>query len=140
METILNLIWLAVTLAGVCVWRFRWFPSRRNQRERIFPETVATLCLIALLFPVISLTDDLHPEIMIAECVSAKRNLCQFVARGPGTSGPTAASQVHSSWALMMRPPAQPDLIALDTVLSFRIPQTASSSSTHVGRSPPAFS
>jgi hypothetical protein len=138
METILNLIWLAVTLAGVCVWRFRWFPSRGNQRKRIFPEAVAALCLIALLFPVISLTDDLHPEIMIAECVSGKRNLCQIIARGPLTAAPAAASHVHSLAAVMMCPTARPDLIALGTVAQSGILHIAISSSTPLGRSPPA--
>ena len=66
-ETILNLIWLVITLAGVWLWRFRWHASRRDKRGRVTMELVAVVCVLALLFPVISLTDDLHPEIMVAD-------------------------------------------------------------------------
>jgi hypothetical protein len=136
METVLNLIWLAITLAGVWLWRFRWFTSRGNQRGRILPEAVAIVCLIALLFPVISLTDDLHPEIMMVECASAKRNLCLLVAGGPRASSTAAARQVHTA-ALMVRPFAQTDLIATTLALSPGILHTASSDAIPLGRSPP---
>jgi hypothetical protein len=138
METVLNLIWLAITVAGVWLWRFRWFTSRGNQRGRIFPEAVAVVCLIALLFPVISLTDDLHPEIMMAECASAKRNFCLLVA-GPRTSNTAAARQVHATAALMARPLARIDLIATNLVLFVRIPHAISLASIPSGRSPPYF-
>ena len=138
METVLNLIWLAITLAGVWLWWFRWFKSRGNQRGRIYPETVAIVCLIALLFPVISLTDDLHPEIMMAECASAKRNFCLLVA-GPRISNAAAARQVHATAALVARPFARIDLIATSLVLSPGILRTASADAVPLGRSPPDF-
>jgi hypothetical protein len=139
METILNLIWLAVTLAGLYVWRFRWFPSRGNQRERIFPEAVATLCLIALLFPVISLTDDLHPEIMIAECVSAKGSLSLIIAGGRHAHDSITTHHTHTQTALMTVPLTRMDQFSADFVHAVQILQTISSSDVRSARAPPSF-
>jgi hypothetical protein len=138
METVLNLIWLAITLAGVWLWWFRWFKSRGNQRGRIYPETVAVVCLIALLFPVISLTDDLHPEIMVAECASAKRNFCLLVA-GPRISNAAAARQVHATAALVALRVAQIDFNATSLFLSPGILRMAFIDAIHLGRSPLYF-
>jgi len=138
METVLNLIWLAITLAGIWVWRYRWFTLRGNRRERIFPEAAAIICLIALLFPVISLTDDLHPEIVIAECASAKRNFSLLAAGRLRASDSAATRQVHTSAALMARPLARIELFGVKLV--FSVPDLRTSSSTEVrsGRSPPS--
>lgn len=139
METVLNLIWLVITVAGVWLWRFRWFTSRGNRRARIFSESVAIVCLIALLFPVISLTDDLHPEIMIADCASAKRGLCLLVAGRPHTSDSAAARQAHPAAALMARPLAQIDFVATSLDFSAGIPHTVTFAGVPLGRSPPFF-
>jgi hypothetical protein len=138
METVLNLIWLAITLAGVWLWRFRWVASRDNQRGRIFPEAVAIVCLLTLLLPVISLTDDLHPEVMMVECASAKRNLSVLIAGGPHASSTGATRQVHSAVALLTRPLAQTGLMATNLEIDVRIPQAMSSVSIPLGRSPPS--
>jgi hypothetical protein len=66
MELLLNLIWLALALPGL--WMWRKMPARvRNPhwfgRCRPF---LLLACVLVLLFPVISATDDLHamrPEI-----------------------------------------------------------------------------
>jgi hypothetical protein len=139
METVLNLVWLAITLAGVWLWRFRWVASRGNQRGRIFPEAVAIVCLLSLLFPVISLTDDLHPEIMMVECASAKRNLSLLIAGGSHASSTGVTGQVHTAVALLARPLAQLDLMATNLELHVRTPQEISSTSIPLGRSPPSF-
>jgi hypothetical protein len=139
METILNLIWLAVTLAGIWVWRLRWFPSRGNQRERIFPEAVAALCLIALLFPVISLTDDLHPEIMIAECASAKRSFCLIIAGGRHAHDSPATRHTHAQTALLTVPPARMEQFSTDLIHAVRVTQTISSNDVRSARAPPSF-
>jgi hypothetical protein len=139
METVLNLIWLAVTLAGVCLWRFRWVASRGHQRGRIFPEAVAIVCLIVLLLPAISLTDDLHPEIMMVECASGKRNHCLLVAGAPHASSTGAARQVHSAAAVLTSSLAQLDLIATNLALQYGIPQAIFSAGIPLGRSPPSF-
>lgn len=139
METVLNLIWLAITLAGVWVWRFRWFTSRGNRRGRAFPEAIAIVCLIALLFPVISLSDDLHPEIMVVECASAKRSLGLLVAAGSHAPSSAVARHVHITAALMARPLARIDLVATSLPISFGILHADSSAGVPLGRSPPFY-
>lgn len=75
METVLNLVWLGVTLAVLGLWRFRWTGARRKPGHDVRLEAVAMVCILALLFPVISLTDDLHPEVVPVEAASSKRAL-----------------------------------------------------------------
>ena len=80
METILNFLWLAVTLTIAGVWSFRWLPSQQHPRMRMRREAIALVCALALLFPAISLTDDLHPESVAVDAASGKRNACQLLA------------------------------------------------------------
>ncbi len=64
MELFLNLIWLAVALASAAkfaVW------SRTAGRRRAFAVAVATVCILALAFPIISITDDLHMKRTVVE-------------------------------------------------------------------------
>lgn len=73
-ETFLNLIWSVIALGAFAVWRCRWLPSRLAPRSRALPELVALVCALALLFPSISLTDDLHPVVVAVDASSGKRN------------------------------------------------------------------
>lgn len=64
MELLLNLIWLAMVLASAAkfaVW------SRTASRGRARVVAVATICILALLFPIISITDDLHLKKAVVE-------------------------------------------------------------------------
>ena len=106
LETILNLLWLIVTLAALWLWRFRWLASRRNPRARVFVEVVAMGCALALLFPVISLTDDLHPEIVAVDACSGKRNSCLTVSGIARAREITPVPSVHSLLAVL-RPPSE---------------------------------
>jgi hypothetical protein len=99
METVLNLLWLVVTLTALWFWRFRWSASRRSQ-ARVLPEVVAIGCALALLFPVISLTDDLHPEIVAVDAPSGKRNFCLVLAGSSHIPNLTHSSRVHSFVAI----------------------------------------
>jgi hypothetical protein len=110
METFLNLVWLAITLASVWLWRFRWIVSRKNPRHSTRMEAAAMVCILALLFPVISLTDDLHPETMAVDAASGKRNARLIAATAHQaraatqsplthlTIGPTSESSAVTGW------------------------------------------
>src|ERR1700674_637450 len=80
METILNLVWLGVPLAATALWFLRWSLCKRKPTASIRAEIIAMGCAILLLFPVISLTDDLHPEILAVDTVSGKRNGVSLIA------------------------------------------------------------
>ena len=100
-ETLLNLLWLVVTLATVWLWRFRWLAAHRNPRTRVFQEVVAIGCALALLFPVISLTDDLHPEIVAVDASSGKRNSRLLDAGAARTPQGTPNSGTHFDLAVL---------------------------------------
>ncbi len=58
MELFLNLCWLALVLPGYLLWRQRHF-SGHSARSPLL--TVGALaCVLILLFPVVSVSDDLH--------------------------------------------------------------------------------
>src|ERR1700730_18506592 len=71
MELALNVVWLILALPAFVVWR-RQSASAQNSG------IVLLGCLLALLFPIVSVTDDLHPiSAEIEECSPLKRALKQ---------------------------------------------------------------
>jgi hypothetical protein len=78
MESLLNILWLLLLLPAIQIWRQGPTSariSRRLQRARSF---VLLCCILALLFPVVSATDDLRalqPE--AEESVVAKHTVKQ---------------------------------------------------------------
>ncbi len=68
MELSLNLFWLLLVVVSVVVWRRKGSPLHRPRRARGSRHGLIALgCVLALLFPVISITDDLHAEQAIIE-------------------------------------------------------------------------
>ena len=90
-EALLNLAWLLIAIATICVFRGRW----RKHKATTLSEWVALGTFLFLLFPVISLTDDLHPELVLAEASTCRKHFLLSSARGPAlqrhTSGPTGS-------------------------------------------------
>ncbi len=60
MEVFLNSIWLVVAISAFLFWQTEREPERREHNRRY--RFLALACALVLLFPVISLTDDLHAE------------------------------------------------------------------------------
>ena len=61
MELLLNLLWLTLALSAIWLWRrepAHAMHSRGHRRGRPF---LLLICILVLLFPVVSATDDLHP-------------------------------------------------------------------------------
>ena len=79
MELLLNLAWLVISVVAILLLRGNWW--RRN--ERSLREWIALATFLFLLFPVISLTDDLHPEIALAEAATGKKHFQILRAHGP---------------------------------------------------------
>jgi hypothetical protein len=94
MELLLNMVWLLLALPACWLWRTAW-----DARERNSPSPLQCLlalgCVLVLLFPVISATDDLHA--MRAELEeSSKRSL----RLGLGGKSSGADSRWHNPPAL----------------------------------------
>jgi len=139
METLLNLVWLAVTMAAIWLWRFRWTVSRRNPRHSTRVEAVAMVCVLALLFPVISLTDDLHPETAVVDAASGKRNACLIAASAPHVRAASVSSGTHLATGMSPRPFAAVHVILAEFVFGDKLHIPSYLASNSPGRSPPSL-
>jgi hypothetical protein len=138
METLLNLSWLAVALGLLGLWKFRWRRSRRNPHSRILPEAIALACAISLLLPAISLTDDLHPEILAVDAAAGKRNKISLAAPTTRPDDASRKSGFHSVTALLPLQIADVELRATGRVIFALNSNPISQSVNGFGRSPPA--
>ena len=139
METILNLVWVAVTVAAIWLWRFRWTVSRQNPRHSTRMEAVAMVCVLALLFPVISLTDDLHPETVAVDASSGKRNACLIAASTPHVRPATVTPGPRLAVGMISRPFAQVNLVNTEFVHLAKFHDPSSLAGSSSGRSPPSL-
>ena len=138
METILNLVWLTITLGMAAVWGLRWLPARRHPRRRVVREGIALGCALALLFPAISLTDDLHPAIVAVDAASGKRHVCQLVAQLAHVRTSTGKALTNPAVAALPQGFTECEFASSDLACAAD-ELNASSRSTHSsGRSPPA--
>jgi hypothetical protein len=74
MELLLNLIWLALALSTVAFYLRRRHRSAEKQ-FRCYQPLLALACVLFLLFPVISASDDLHPAQAVVEDASKRVQL-----------------------------------------------------------------
>jgi hypothetical protein len=77
MELLLNLLWLLLAMPAFWLWRYsRIAPERR--RANPFHGLLALGCLLVILFPVISATDDLRAmRAEMEESPTSKRSIGQ---------------------------------------------------------------
>jgi hypothetical protein len=73
MEQVLNLLWLLVAVSSALY--FRRSLAALPLRRLAFRSAIALGCALAILFPVISLTDDLHAEQAVMEDSKASRKV-----------------------------------------------------------------
>jgi hypothetical protein len=139
METFLNLVWLVVTVVAVWLWRFRWTTSRRNPRHSTRMEAVAMVCALALLFPVISLTDDLHPETVAVDAASGKRNACLIAASSPQVRSTAVSSGTHLAVGMISRPFSAINLTIAEISTIAKPYDPGFLASSFRGRSPPSL-
>ena len=100
-------------------------------------EAAAMVCVLALLFPVISLTDDLHPETVAVDAASGKRNACLIAASAPHVRAATLSSGAHSALGMISRPFAEIDSANAEIFTLTKLFEPDSLASSSPGRSPP---
>jgi hypothetical protein len=92
MESFLNLLWVAIAAVAFGFWRTRWLHDRSERRRDPLREWTAFACALVLLFFVVSLTDDLHSELVIFdECSASRRHSLALVRPHDGPPHPTFA-------------------------------------------------
>jgi hypothetical protein len=100
-ELILNLLWLLVAVALVCVWRTQWISQRWGREatgRRHLQEWSAVSLALVLLFFAVSMSDDMHASIVALEdCSASKRNPMQVTAAHRLTE--PAPAQHRAVWA-----------------------------------------
>jgi len=87
-ELTLNLLWAFLSALTLVVWT-RDVRSRQLQRSVVARSGAALFCLLILLFPVISITDDLHATEFVEDSTSGRK--ARAAASGEVTAGTTAA-------------------------------------------------
>lgn len=79
LELFLNLVWLGIACA-TCGAFVSWLRQQpRGHRDRKVHVALALVCGIALLFPIISVTDDLHSDAAALEDWTSARRTSQIV-------------------------------------------------------------
>ncbi|HKV80320.1 MAG TPA: hypothetical protein VJP02_19380 [Candidatus Sulfotelmatobacter sp.] len=79
MELLLNLFWLLLAMPAYWLWRY----SRTAPRRRTFDAFQCFLalgCLLVILFPVVSASDDLRAMRAEMEESSSKKSICQAIS------------------------------------------------------------
>jgi hypothetical protein len=75
MELFLNILWLMIAVGALCVWRVRWVRQPGCRQRTSMQQWTAFLTALVLLFFAVSLTDDLHSEIVLYdECASGRKS------------------------------------------------------------------
>lgn len=69
MELLLNLVWSIISLATIGLWlrEHARLPNLRQKHHGLVRGLIVLICALAVLFPAISLTDDLHSEVVLME-------------------------------------------------------------------------
>lgn len=78
MELLLNVAWLLVASVAVALWVGQ---SRRGARGAVslWVQSIALVCALAVLFPAISATDDLHATQLAVDASDAARKMLRSI-------------------------------------------------------------
>src|SRR5579863_7128345 len=86
MELFLNILWLLAALALLLVCRRYWIGQRPNAQRNQLAEWAALGSVLVMLFFAISLTDDLHQDVMLFDEVSTARRHSSVLASARASS------------------------------------------------------
>ena len=105
METLLNVVWVLLVVAAFCVWQRRWVRQKAGSPRNRFQEWTAFVCVMVMMFYVVSMTDDLHPESFLCDGSTSGRR--SALVRPPahrlavkiGASSPSASVAARVDFA-----------------------------------------
>jgi hypothetical protein len=137
MEAFLNFLWVLIAAVALAIWRMRWQHEQRDSIREPLREWTAIGCALVLLFFAVSLTDDLHSEIVLFEESSTGR---RFTACAH--SSPHAGEGVtHSGPAILPADASSQCLREVGTAISEEFSQwTDLSVDVSADRAPPSSS
>ena len=82
MELFLNLLWVVISGVALVLWQVHWRHEHSSDRGKGYRARIALVCVLVLLFFPISLTDDLHTELLLIGDSSAQRRSVSAFADG----------------------------------------------------------
>lgn len=134
MELLLNLSWLLLALPAYWLWR----DCRRTPAERGFSAIRCVLalgCMLVMLFPVVSASDDLRAmRAELEESPTSKRSICQSSGDKPSVSkAQTQPALALASYSFAIHDQGWHGL----AVVLFQAPKTTTLASA--GRAPPQY-
>jgi hypothetical protein len=85
MELLLNLVWLVIAAGAVALWLRQRRRSASGHRARALLQAIALACALAVLFPAISATDDLHAAQLAVEASDVARKVLRSMNTVPSS-------------------------------------------------------
>ena len=140
MELFLNFLWVLIALGALVVWRASWAHQARLANSDRLREWTAFACALVFLFYAVSLSDDLHSDLVLFDESSGGRR--SFAVWTCARQSPGDAKVVPASGAAIL-PRVSPfdslcdvaSIAPLNRGLNSPLPNDLSS-----GRAPPASS
>jgi hypothetical protein len=139
MELLLNIVWLLIAVGVLGTWRSHWVYQRKHTLRHSLQEWTAVSVALILLFFAVSMTDDLHAEMVLSEDSSISRRGLSSSASAHPLPHSSALPRAYS-WAIVphvlpvpqmsvfwsFEPPAPPRALQLQSErLSGRAPPTS---------------
>ncbi len=132
MELLLNLVWIALAASAFMIFPRRssssqgsWLSERRS--------LLALACLLLLLFPIVSASDDLHPSQLLLEDATKRIQSMASPVHFSGTASPIAATP---ALAILLLLPCL-SLGTRRTFVPFTVPTSDGHLTSSEGRGPP---
>ena len=99
MELLLNLAWLLVATGAIVLWLHQKHDGVSTGRTGLLLQSVALACALAVLFPAISATDDLHAAQLAVEASDVARKALRSMNT---VSSSSAVDWLHFLPALLL--------------------------------------
>ena len=74
MELFLNILWLVIAIHALAMWQLVWKRQARCSRPEPLQEWTAFACALVFLFFTVSLSDDLHADVILADDCAGGRH------------------------------------------------------------------
>lgn len=140
MESFLNILWVAIALSALALWRLRWIRERGRSTGDSLQEWTAFGCALVLLFFSVSMSDDLHSEIVVLEESSFTRRHSHVLTYAHQSAQDRAISASSAAAILPAGEPFDPAFAMSALAPVTDAPALLFFCDTSHGRSPPAAS
>jgi hypothetical protein len=89
MELFLNILWVLIATGLLWAWRSRWVYQRKRTSEHPVREWTAIGVALVLLFFAVSMTDDLHADLVLFDESSTSRRGSAIEMHSPRPESPS---------------------------------------------------